>query len=194
MKPKLVLICLLIATPLLAQVRTTQSNIFFAKEWSKDIALYHAKEYLISNILGVSEDVTQFECDPLVAASSGELTSLYYKCNDQNKEGLIFGFWGTFWNNAGVIYQEYAYKNFTRDSATLFLNKLNKVIEENKSYLYINKNGVKNNVYFKFVDTLVLLDADEGGVRMRVFWNQFDANWDVSEFNKTKRRFEKRSN
>jgi hypothetical protein len=29
---------------------------------------------------------------------------------------------------------------------------------------------------------------------MRVFWNQFDANWDVSEFNKTKRRFEKRSN
>ena len=53
---------------------STKSNLFYAKEFSKEIALYNAKIFVLQQVLGVSSEVAKFEIDPLAAASSGELT------------------------------------------------------------------------------------------------------------------------
>ena len=81
------------------------------KEFSKDVALFRAKAFVLNNIIGTNDDVVEFEMDPLAAASSGELTSLVYKSKQLDKEGLILGFFGNTWNSSGVIYQAYAFKN-----------------------------------------------------------------------------------
>ena len=72
---------------------------WYTKEFSKDIALYKAKAYLFMDVLGSTPDVTKFEVIPLAAASSGELTTLLYKCESKQKEGLVLGFMATIGTN-----------------------------------------------------------------------------------------------
>lgn len=62
------------------------NKTWFAKEYSKEIALYNSKQFLFKNILGSSPEVVQFEILPLAAASSGELTTLLYKCDSKKRK------------------------------------------------------------------------------------------------------------
>src|SRR5690606_22094262 len=96
------------------------AGYWYAKEFSKDISLYKAKAYLFSEVLGSTPETTQFEVIPLAAASSGELTTLLYKCESKEKEGLVLGFYGDYWNEAGIGYQGFAFKNFDKDAAAEF--------------------------------------------------------------------------
>ena len=107
---------------LFAQV-STNKNIWFAKEFSKELAMYKAKTFLIKEVLDIKEDVSKFEIIPLAASTSGELTTLIYKSSE--KEGLILGFFGDYWNDAGVVYQGYKFLNLNRNDATQFLKKIN---------------------------------------------------------------------
>ena len=171
------------------QVAQTSNNFFVAKEFSKDIALYNAKSFVMNSVLGNSDAVIKFEIDPLAATSSGELTSLVYQCSDMNKEGLIFGFYGTRWNDAGVVYQSYAFKNIESDKAKEMLEKIEKVIDDNSKYL--NKDEGTDNVYFHFDDITFLIYKD-GSTRIRVFWNGFDSEWQMIAFKRTKNRLYKK--
>ena len=76
----------------ISQVAVNNNNVIYAKEYSKELSLYKAKSYVISDILGNSNKVVKFEIDPLAATATGELTSLVYNCYELNKEGLILGF------------------------------------------------------------------------------------------------------
>jgi hypothetical protein len=72
---------LLIAASQLAVAQySVNSNFLLAQEYSKEISLYKAKSFVIKEILNTSEEVVRFEIDPLAASTSGELTSLVYKC------------------------------------------------------------------------------------------------------------------
>lgn len=86
------------------QVAENKNNVIYAKEYSKEIALYKAKSYVISDILGNSSKVVKFKIDPLAATATGELTSLVYNCEELSKEGLILGFYGDYWNDSGLVY------------------------------------------------------------------------------------------
>jgi len=80
MNLRITIIILVFANSVLtAQVKMTSNNVFTAKEFSKDIAMYYSKKYLFKDILGTSEVIDEFEVIPLAAASSGELTTLLYK-------------------------------------------------------------------------------------------------------------------
>ena len=57
-----------------------------------------------------TKKLIKFDIDPLAAASSGELTSLVYGCDEKNLSGLVLGFYGSRWNDAGIVYQAYAFK------------------------------------------------------------------------------------
>ena len=103
---------------------STPSIYWSNKEFSKDIALFRAKSFVVANILGKSTDVVKFEMDPLAAASSGDLTSLVYKSSELNKEGLILGFFGSKWNPAGVVYQAYGFKDLPSIKAIELLNRI----------------------------------------------------------------------
>jgi hypothetical protein len=182
MKIKLILASLLICQSSIGQI----PGFFSSKEYSKDISLYKAKAYLMDQILGAPEGTVIFEIDPLAASSSGQLTSLYYNCKKINKEGLILGFYGNYWNEAGVIYQGYGFLNLPTIKAYELLNKISKTIEENVGYLMFGN----NNAYFKYDDMTILLYND-AQTKIRIFWKDFDAEWELTAFNRTLKRFDK---
>lgn len=191
MKIRLILSIILFSTAFsYAQVKGLGTNIFIAKEFSKDVALFNSKSFLFKSVLGSSSDVVKFEVIPLAAASSGELTTLLYKCESKQKEGLILGFYGNYWNDAGVVYQGYGFKNFDKNSATELLNKIQLSIDENGKFL--KSNDDKNNIFFKFEDVEVLIWMNGGSYTIRLFWNGFDSTWEDIAFERSKRRFEKK--
>ena len=164
---------------------------FLGREYSKEVSLYRGKKFLMNEVLDVSGEVTQFEIDALTAATSGELTTLAYQCQVLDKEGLILGFYGSYWNAEGVVFQGYAYKNLPKELAVEFLMKISDVID--KYDLYLDKDDDRNNVCFYFNDFLILIykDRTDGLVRLRVFWDSFDSEWTGASFERTKRRFER---
>mgnify|MGYP003617190336 FL=1 len=191
MKIKLSVVLLIVINNLIySQVKVNSNNIWTAKEFSKEISLFKSKEFLFKNVLGSTEQIVPFEVIPLAAASSGELTTLLYKCETKNKEGIILGFYGDYWNEAGVLYQGYSFKNLEKDKAIEFLNKIVASIEENKKFL--NENGDNNNIFFKYDDMDVLIWTNLGTYSIRIFWQGFDSTWEKTAFERSKRRFEKK--
>jgi len=193
MKIKLItLFTILTITKTFSQVTSNQTNnnIWVAKEFSKDIALYNSKKFLFKNVLGVSPEVVKFEIIPLAAASSGELTTLLYKCESKQKEGLVLGFYGNYWNEAGVLYQGFAFKNFEKKQAIEFLSQISDAIQNNIKFLDADSDN--NNIYFKFDDIDVLIWSTLDNYTIRLFWSGFDSSWEKTAFNRSKRRFEKK--
>ena len=162
------------------------SGLYLAKEFSKEQALYKAKEYVMTEIINTDSDVTKFELDPLAAANSGELTSLVYRCDEQGLGGLVLGFFGDRWNENGVIYQAYAFRNLEESEAFAILQRIETIMDEQSKYIGSDSNT--NNVVFKF-DDMTFLMYEDGSTKIRVFWNGFDAEWEESAFNRTRRRF-----
>ena len=173
-----------------SQIKTNNNNVWVAKEYSKEIALYNSKNFLFKNVLGTSTEVIQFEIIPLAAASSGELTTLLYKCESKQKEGLVLGFYGNYWNDAGVLYQGFAFKNFEKNQAIEFLNKIQAAIDDNRKF--INSEFDNNNIFFKYDDIDVLIWSSSQNYIIRLFWNGFDSSWEKTAFDRSKRRFEKK--
>src|SRR5690606_10143835 len=191
MKIKITFLSILLSvTFCYSQVKVNSNNIWTAKEFSKEISLFKSKEFLFKNVLGSTNEVVQFEVIPLAAASSGELTTLLYKCDTKQKEGLILGFYGDYWNDAGVLYQGYSFKKLEKEKAMEFLNKIVTSIEENKKFL--NESGDNNNIFFKYDDMDVLIWTNAGTYSIRIFWQGFDSTWEKTAFERSKRRFEKK--
>ncbi|WP_289022633.1 hypothetical protein [uncultured Salegentibacter sp.] len=188
MKLKLLCALLFLSSFTYSQVYSS-SGIYLAKEYNKDQALYKAKDFVMSNLIDVSTSPTKFEIDPLAAASSGELTSLMYTCDEQNVSGLVLGFFGDRWNESGVIYQAYAFKNLTKEDAFEILSKLEMLMDDH--YRYLVSDSDTNNLSFEYDDMTFLLYRN-GGTKIRVFWNGFDAEWEETAFNRTRRRFERK--
>ena len=171
------------------QGQVSQLNGIMAKEFSKEISLFKAKSFVMNTILGSTEEVVEFEIDPLAASSTGELTSLVYKCSAKNVEGLIFGFYGDYFSEAGIPYQGYAFKNFNRPEALKLFAKVQAAIDDHDKFL--SKDVNNHNVYFMYEDLTFLITKASGSYSIRVFWDDFDAEWTSIAFNRTKKRFEK---
>src|SRR5690554_813641 len=169
-------LAILVATSVNGQIRQTESNLFQAKEFSKDVSLFKAKSFLIQNVLETSENPIQFEATPLAAASSGELTTLLYKCPSQDKEGLILGFYGDYWNDAGFTFQGYGFKNLTKEQAFEFLNKIEAHIDQNQKFLKSNNDN--NNIIFEYDDLKIMIWTTSAGYLMRIYWKGFDSTWE----------------
>lgn len=163
----------------------TLGSYFLAKEFSKEIALYRAKDYVVKNIFGKTNSVIEFEMDPLAATSSGEVTSLVYNSKELKKEGLILGFFGMNWNDAGVIYQGYAFKDLPTPKAIELMEKLENVIKDKTKYL--GADASSNNIYFSY-DDLTFIITMNVYTEIRIFWQGFDASWDGTAFKRTKKR------
>lgn len=164
------------------------NGLYLAKEFSKEIALYKAKEFVINEIIGIDSNVTQFEMDALAATASGELTSLVYRCDEKQLSGLVLGFFGSKWNDAGVSYQAFAFKNIPQEVAIELLKKLTTTIEGNSKYLNENTD---NNIVFRFKEFTFLIYNVEYRSRIRIFWNDFDSEWQSVAFERTRKRFER---
>jgi hypothetical protein len=163
-------------------------GFFTAKGYSKELSIFRAKEFVINDILGLSDNFGRFELEALAASGSGELTSLIYNCPDKKESGLILGFYNDYWNDNGVIYQGYKFKNFPRDRALELFNKIDSVGDANSKYLTEDPNSA--NVFFTYEEIIFLLYRGWGpGSPIRIFWNGFDAEWDATAYSKTESRF-----
>lgn len=191
---KLLLLCLLSFTAINvnAQVAMPSKGSFYwnEKEFSKDVALFRAKFFLFNDVLGKSENINTFEVIPLASASSGELTTLLYRSEEHSKEGIVLGFFGSYWNDSGVRFQGYAYKDLDKVDALEFLDKISSALNDYNKFLKSNTDN--NNIYFSYKDIDVLISYSGGTRIIRLFWNGFDSTWDGTAFDRSKRRFEKR--
>ncbi|MBK7964369.1 MAG: hypothetical protein IPK10_02995 [Bacteroidetes bacterium] len=177
-----------------SQVATTSNSKVIginAKEWSKDRALYQAKYFLASEVFGITNEVIKMEIIPLAAANSGELTTLLYKCDQKKKEGMVLGFYSAQTNSFGLRSTEFRFKNFEKEKAIEFLFKLDQIIEENKKYLADDYDI--NNVFFRYDDIDILITKDAGVIKIRLFWEGYDSTWEETAFNRSKRRFERKT-
>jgi len=190
LKSTIIILTLLMSIKAISQIKQTDYNLFQAKEFSKDISLFKAKTFLIHNVLKTSESTSQFEAIPLAAASSGEMTTLLYKCESQNKEGLILGFYGDYWNDAGVVFQGYGFKNLSKEQAFEFLNKIESEIDKNNKFLKSNNDS--NNIVFEYDDLKVVIWTTSGSYLMRIYWKGFDSTWEKTSYERSKRRFERK--
>ena len=188
-KKSLLLILVFTSVVSFSQQINLSNFSFQAKEWSKDISLFRCKEFLFNRVLGVESNVNKFSVIPLASAKSDELTTLIYKSEDLNKSGLILGFYGHYWNDNGVVYNGYGFKNLNKVKATQFLNKIQKAMDDNKKFLQSDNDN--NNVFFEFEDMQVLIYRD-GNFIIRVFWNGFDSTWENTAFQRSKKRFERK--
>lgn len=164
-------------------------GVFLAKEYSKEVSLYRAKAFIISDVLGQSNDVVKFEVYPLVASNSGELTTLVYKCDSKNKSGLLLGFNSSKFNEAGITYQAYSFKNLPAKQANEFCDNLEIAIKINQDYLESDHDN--KNIYFNYDDIRILIYKTAGGTKLRIFWENYDSEWDYDSVTKTKKRLKK---
>lgn len=155
------------------------------KEYNKEVALFRAKAFLIKDVLGDDSQVVKFGIDPLASAKSGELTSLAYSCKQKNKRGLILGFFSNRWNPSGVTFNQYSFKNIPEDKAKELIKLIDNSIKEHKKFL--NKNPDNYNYYLQY-DDLTFLIYKQNGLKIRVFWDDYDATWESTAYDRTKRR------
>ena len=103
--------------------------------------------------------------------------------------GLILGFYERRWNNEGVLFTGYSFKNLDRLQASLFLETIDNYLNEYSEYFRSDLDT--NNIYFKFDDMTILIEGYVTRYKIRIFWNEFDAEWTFNAFNRTKKKFEK---
>lgn len=161
----------------------------FKKEYNKEIALYQTKFYISKEIIGDEPNYQKFIIDPLAASKSTELTSVYYEIVSSGQKGLILGFYDEYWV-PDAIYQGFSFKNLGYEDSLELLNKIEKIIDEEKKFL--NADDDENNIYFTFNDMVVIIyRSGPLSGRIRIQWNSFDAEWENTSFRRTKRRFER---
>lgn len=173
------------------------NHSYFSTVWDKDTSVFYGNEFLTKNIFkSAGNDVLKFQTVGLAASNSGEITTVLYKTEDGNSEGLLLCFYGSYVNEAGILYTGYGFKNLDKEKAFEFLNLVQKNIDENKDYL--TKGGTNafagNNIYFKYDDINIIIGYSFGNLNIRLFWQNFDSSWNESAFQKSKRRFEKKIN
>jgi hypothetical protein len=189
MKIKLLLFALIFTQVAIAQIPT---NMGFALcgEFSEKNSIVKAQGFLLKEILKSPEDIVQFELERIASSMSGDLTSLIYRCEEKQIVGIILAFYGDYWNDGGDIYKGFVFKNLPKNEALEFLSKISRTIEEQKDFLSKDND---NNVSFQYQDISVVVSKDME-MKIRIFWNGFDADWDNWAFTRTKRTLENNFN
>ena len=163
-------------------------NNVFAKEWNQDFTIEMAKLYLVKNILSIGDSEEYLIIDGIGASNSGELTSICYSGDSAKSVGVLFTFYGNYWNDQGVQYKGYGFKNMQTFAALEFLNKI--ITVSDKYQKFMDKNFDVNNIVFTYDDIVVVMFTN-GPIKIRLFWEDFDAEWTVVDAKKTLQRFEK---
>jgi hypothetical protein len=183
MKIRLFLFGFVLCQSIMGQTGTSSAFIY-SKDFSKDNVLYKAKAFVMKEVLKGSSEVSQFQIEPLATTTSKEVTTVIYKCEAKNKEGLLLGFYGDYINEAGIVNQGFAFKDLPKTKAVGLLDLITRTIEEKKAYLA--KDTDNNNVYFQYDDLMVLIYTSID-TKIRIFWS-------FSAYKSTVKKFEKSLN
>lgn len=174
-----------------AQFGGNSTATYPAREFSRDVLLNRAKAFVMNDILGKSNGTIRFELDPQTATKAGDLSALVYKCESQNKEGLLLGFFGDRQSN-GVVSSAYGFKNLPKTKALELIDRIETTLDEQGRF--IGRDPDDNNVYFAYEDVTFLIYNTGSTRRIRIFWNSFDAEWDLATLRRVETRFNRKAN
>lgn len=178
MKLRLFLLALLVGP-----ISFAQSSKEEDPEYTEEMALYNAKEFVAFNLIDRSSDsITRFSLVPLEAAESAEMTTLYFKCESQGKEGLLLGFNGEQAQENGRDREATDFYYLPKSQAIDLLNRMISLFEKEKDFLSDEKD--QNNGMFQFGELKILMYR-ASNESVRVFWNGFDSNWELDEVEDT---------
>lgn len=168
------------------------SNLVFGQskeeepEYTEEMALYKAKEFVAFELLDKKETLTKFRLVPLAASESAEMTTLYFQCEAQNKEGLLLGFNGEQVGKDGSVNEASDFYYIPKAKALDFLNRMEEIFEKHEDYLSDEKD--QNNGLLHFGD-MRLVSYQGGDAMIRLFWNGFDSEWEYDDCKDTKKEF-----
>ena len=184
---KIISLITLVLSSMFGISQVSNSQGLFAREYSKEITIPLAKEYLVTEVLKpTGDEVLVFEIDALTAATSGELTCVMYNCSTKNMNGLIFAFYGNEVAESGMSYKAYSFKHFTKAQGIELFQKIDNLITSNTTSDLIEKN-----ITFKYEDvTFIIYRSLE--TKIDIVWNGFNAQWDHSTLKTTLRKLEKK--
>ena len=155
----------------------------YSKTYSKAINLYYGQKF-IADILGVDTTLTKVKISPLAAANAGELTTFTYNCKQRKKSGLILGFWGDFNNEYGLRFKKYDFKDFTSEEAEIFFKKFDNALKSVDSDSF---------TFFKFDEITVIIEYfGNSAAFLRLYWKEYNAEWDYIAYKKTKKSYFKK--
>lgn len=181
----------LVAACLVSTMAFSQSKKKKEKlEFPKEVALYQAKQFAAFNLAeGKTDSVNLFSITPLEEGGSGEMTTLYFQSSANNVQGLILGFHGVQMMRDGKKVKDASdFVFLPKDKAMAFLDRIEQAFEKQKDYLGDDKN--ENNAIFEYEGLMVILYRDSGK-NIRIFWNGFDAEWELGEVEATKKKMMK---
>jgi len=192
MKKILVLLFMAVFTVGFSQSKN-EKNDFSDSEflnWKKTNQ-YYGKKFLM-DLLGHDTSLVYLQVANLTAPSGGrnEIATFVYKCNVKKKAGLVLGLWDRFMTSEATSYGGYKFKHFNWNEAYEFFSKIDRHLKKWQPYLEGNQ---ENNIYFDYDDVSILLSTSRqnGGVKLRIFYDGFDSEWNIGAYNRTKKRFEK---
>ena len=178
-----------------SQINQIQGGIF-AQEYSKELTEYRVKTFIVNEIYKLEENqAINLEVNSITASRSGEITSVVYKCKEQEKKGLIFAFYGSYVNEFNLYYTGYAFKNLDKDKAKQLFENIETVINNNDIFFNPPPETITSpdlNIVFKFEDmTFIFYKGNLGTNQIRVIWKNFDSEWNMSNLKTTQKRFNK---
>lgn len=170
------------------------------RKYNQDITLYESKRFVIDSIIGRSSSPVYLEIDAIAAAKSGELTTIVYSCDSLKRKGVVFCFWSDFWNKYGTDFKGFKYKRLTNDEAytliKMILNEVGKFSKRTYSGMsYMGGLMVDGGeTYFDYLGMTILLTGNKEGVsNIRLFWGDFDAEWNIGDVERMKKRLDQKN-
>ncbi len=157
--------------------------LFLSKDYNKEFSLYKAKVYALKNLIDSTNELLKFKITPISGANSGELTTLIFESLPEKKIELLLAFYGNYWNESGVTYTGYAFKNIKKSQAIQILERVYQIANQNKKFL--DDELDEGNICYRTDGITFLIYNVWGATKIRVFWNGFDSEWDSKSLEKT---------
>lgn len=171
--------------------QTRQGDIL-SQERCKEITEYYCKQYIVEDILKVPDKQSiGVYIYAITAAKSGELTTVLYQCDEFNKKGLVIAFWNDYSANSVTSYKGYGLYHLDFEQAGKLLNELESIVGSKNKIL---DEPIGNLVYRSDELTFLFYNKQtEFGFKpvIRVWWNNFDSDWTISNLETTIKRFRK---
>lgn len=176
--------------PLVCSGQISTSENILAQIFNKDVTEYKVKSYIVNKILNVQEqEPVLVKIDAITSSTSGELTSVVYGCEEQNKIGLVFCFWRSLITTSNMEYSGYGFLNIPELEAEDLFSKLAILLNSEED----NIKKHEDNLVYKWKDLTFIFykGKDHKNKDIRVLWGTFDAEWNKSNLARTIKRFRK---
>ena len=161
-----------------------------SQEESKKITEYYCKQYIVDEVLKIPDRQSiEVYIDAITASTSGEITTVLYKCSSLKKKGVVLAFWNDYIDIL-LPYKGFGFCNLEIEKANILFNDLEALMNQENLILA----NITGNKVFKS-DNITLLFSNSGsflGKRtIRVWFDKFDSDWNQANLKTTIRRFRK---